>query len=171
MNKYTLYFIFLICSSSAFSDQSEINIIAKVLDNTCYISTESSDFLVNMSTGNLTGMEIGIPFTVSPFSISIDNCPANVSVAHVKFTGDSDVVMPNLLKIASSSDSDAKGIAIGLYDHKNNNLSMLGNITDFNINHNIDRNTFYFNAAYLKTINDALPGKVVGVASFEISYD
>ena len=158
--------IFLSASSSA--DQLQINITANVIATTCSISSGTKDFLVNLDQGNLRGVAIGVPFSYSPFSINLEDCPSNINTAHVIFSGESDSTMPNLLKVSSGG---ASGVAIGLYDSNKKNIDIRNNVTDFSINHSSEENILNFLVAYLKTSNAATAGKVQSIASFEISYD
>ncbi|WP_426817301.1 fimbrial protein [Winslowiella sp. 2C04] len=171
MNKFILFIALHIFSLNLHAEQVKINITAKVLDSTCTISSNSTDFVVNMNSGNLRGQDIGVPFGDTPFSISLDNCPESIKTAHVKFSAESDPLIPNLLKITSGSDMDAKGIAIGLYDSKKNNLNITSNNGDYPIDKVNNNNVFNFSAAYVKTSNDFTPGKVVAIAYFDITYD
>jgi len=155
----------------SFADQVKINITANVMVQTCTISTGSKDFLVSLLSGDLRNATVGVPFSATSFAINLEDCPANIKMAHVTFSAESDPVMPNLLKTASDSDSDATGIAIGLYDSDKKNIDIRNNITDFVINHDANINSLNFSAAYIKTNDNALPGKIRSFAYFEIAYD
>ncbi|WNN43489.1 fimbrial protein [Winslowiella toletana] len=155
----------------SYADQVKINITAKVMVRTCTISSGSKDFLVSLMPGDLRNAAVGVPFSATSFAINLEDCPANIKMAHVNFTAESDPVMPNLLKTTSDTDSDASGIAIGLYDSDNKNIDIRNNLTDFVINHDVTVNSLSFSAAYLKTNDNALPGKVRSFAYFEIAYD
>ena len=158
-------------SAHSLADQVQINITAKVIAKTCAISSKKSDFLVSLATGNLRDAAVGVPFSESSFTINLEDCPLNIKTAHVTFSAESDTDMPNLLKIANDADSDATGVAIGLYDRNGKNIDIRSNATDFLINHAEAMNSLYFSAAYLKTSDKALPGKVKTFAFFEIAYD
>jgi len=174
MNRIFLRIILLMLSfisAHSFAEQVEITITAKVIAKTCTISSGSSDFLVTLTPGNFRDAAIGVPFSDSSFKIDLEDCSSNINTAHVTFSAESDPFMPNLLKIASDADSDATGVAIGLYDSNKKNIDIRSNSTDFIINHASAINSLHFSAAYLKTNDKALPGKVKSFAYFEISYD
>lgn len=174
MNKNFLSFTLLtlsFLSGHSFADQVQINITAKVMSKTCTISTGTTDFLVNLMAGNIRDAAVGVPFSESSFVINLEDCPSNINMAHVTFSGESDPDMPNLLKTASNSDSDATGVAIGLYDKDKKNIDIRSNSTDFFINHENIINSLGFSAAYLKVNDNASPGKIKSFAYFEISYD
>lgn len=102
MNKvsfFCLSLLFSFLSLNSYADQVKINITAKVTETTCAISSNSTDFVVNMVNANLRGQAISVPFGKAPFSVTLDSCPENINIAHIKFMGDSDPVMSNLLKI------------------------------------------------------------------------
>lgn len=161
----------VILSHQTSADQIQINITAKVTSKTCTIATGKTDFLVSLMQGNLRDAAVGVPFSPSSFSVNLEDCPSNIKVAHVTFSAESDPVFPNLLKIASDDNSDAKGIAIGLYDSDIRNIDIRNNSIDFVINHEIMNNYLFFTAAYIKTNDKASPGKVKSFAYFEVSYD
>jgi len=155
-------------SVSTLADRVKINITANVIAKTCNISTGTKDFLISLVPGNLRGVAVGVPFSYSPFSIDLEDCPSSINTAHVTFSGESDPTMPYLLKISSSG---ASGVAIGLYDSDKKNIDIRNNITDFSINHSSTKTALNFLAAYLKTSDTASAGKVQSIASFEIAYD
>lgn len=171
MNKMHLFYLFSLCSFNLYADQTKINITAKVLKTTCSISSSSTNFIVNMKNSNLRGQPVGIPFGKAPFSITLDNCPEGINLAHVTFSGESDPVMSNLLKISDDEDTSATGIAIALYDDKENIIDISKNNTAFTINHDVNNYIFNFSAAYIKTSEMTSSGKVVAVAYFDINYE
>lgn len=173
MNKtiLSLFFLFMFISKISYSNQVTINISAKVIERSCTISSGSSDFSITLDTGDLRGKEIGTPFTETPFSISLEECPDNLSSAHIKFTGESDLVMSNLLINSNKTDAGAKGIAIGLYDTNNKNIDIQSNSNSLVIDHKLQNNIFKFYAYYVKTSNNYSAGKITSVANFELSYD
>ncbi|WP_272676393.1 fimbrial protein [Providencia huaxiensis] len=174
MNKISILcfsLLYLFTSFFSYSDQVSINIKSKVVESTCIISSDSTDFVVNMVSTNLRGQDTNIPFGKSPFSITLDNCPNSINIANIKFIGDPDHVMPNLLKILDNNESSAKGIAIGLYDENNNIINISNNNMSYSINHDANKYTFHFSAAYVKTREDAVPGQVQAISYFDIYYD
>lgn len=171
MNKIFLLYILSLLSFNLYADQAKINITAKVLTTTCSISSGSTDFIVNMKNSNLRGQPVGVPFGKAPFSITLDNCPESINLAHITFRGESDPVMSNLLKISDDEDASATGIAIALYDDKENIIDISKNNTGFIIKHDIDNYIFNFSAAYIKTSEMTSSGKVVAVAYFDINYE
>jgi len=171
MNKIYLLYLISLLSFNLYADQTKINITAKVIKTTCSISSISTDFIVNMKNSNLRGQSVGVPFGKVPFNVFLDNCPKGINFAHVTFKGESDNVMPNLLKVSEDDEASAKGIAIALYDDKENIIDISKNINIFDINHDINNYTFNFSAAYMKTNEIASPGKVVAVAYFDIIYE
>lgn len=174
MNKNSLLFfslLYLFSSFFLYADQVIINIKSKVIETTCIISSNSTDFIVNMSSANLRGQEKNIPFGKSPFSITLENCPDSISIANVRFMGDPDLIYPNLLRVLENNESSAKGIAIGLYDDDDNNINISNNDMSYSINQDTNKYTFRFSAAYVKTREDAIPGQVKAISYFDIYYD
>lgn len=155
----------------SFSEQVTINISASVIERSCTISNDSLNSTITLQAGDLRGSKVGIPFSATPFSISLIDCPDNISTAHITFTGDSDKTMANLLKNADETDTGAKGIALGLYDLNNNNIDISNNKTTLTINHTLSKNTFNFLAYYVKVNSIASAGKIISVADFELAYD
>lgn len=175
MNKSIFYIGILLVtylsSNSYADDQVTININAKVIESTCTVSAESVDFIVDMVVGDARNVSINTPFGKTPFSIYLEDCPVSVQKVHVKFTGTSDTTYSNLIQINNNGTTDATGIAIGLYDLNNNNINITNNLTDFNVNSSNIKVELGFIAAYVKTSTQYTPGKVTGVANFEISYN
>lgn len=174
MNKNSLFYfslLYLFSSFFLYADQVIINIKSKVVETTCIISSDSTNFIVNMASANLRGQDTNIPFGKSPFSITLDNCPDSISIANVRFMGDPDITSPNLLKTLDNNESSAKGIAIGLYDDDNKNINISNNNMSYSINKDTNKYTFHFSAAYVKTREDAIPGQVKAISYFDIYYD
>ncbi|EKT56049.1 fimbrial protein [Providencia burhodogranariea] len=173
MNKViiNLFFLLIFISNVSYSERVKINISANVIERSCTISSSSSNFSVKLDTGDLRGKKIGMPFTETPFSISLESCPDNLSSAHIKFTGESDLVMNNLLANLNETDSGAKGIAIGLYDSNNSNINIQNNLNSITIDHNLQSNIFKFYAYYVKTSDKYSAGKIISIANFELTYD
>lgn len=174
MNKYlpSLLVFFMTLSGLAFSDRATINISTNVVERSCTIDNESQNLIVDLQSGDLRedNIGVGVPFAGTSFSIKLVDCPANLSAAHIKFSGESDIVMANLLKNIDSTVQAAQGIALGLYN-SNDNIDIRSNQITLTLDHNLAINTFKFFAYYIKTGNTTSPGKVVGVANFEVAYD
>lgn len=151
------------------AEQVTINISAKVIESTCSISSETSDFIVTMQPADARSSTVGTPFGETPFAIKLVNCPADAGSVHVKFSGSSDANSPNLLQINNTNGTDAKGFAIGLYDKNRNNLNIVSNATTFAVDSSEAQLDFY--AAYIRTSNAYTAGKVTAVVSFDVSYD
>lgn len=173
MNKLSLFFsgLLMIFPTVSFSEKVTININANVIERSCTISNDSLKLTVELQPGDLKGKKIGTPFAGTPFSISLVDCPANLSSAHLTFSGESDTTMGNLLKNTNETDAAAKGVALGLYDTDNNNLDIKNNKKTITLNHSLDKNTFNFLAYYVKTDNKPGAGNITSIADFELAYD
>lgn len=173
MNKTSLFFIGLLTTlpMASFSEQVTININATVLERSCTIANDSLNPTIDLQTGDLRGSKIGVPFSGTPFSINLIDCPDNISTAHITFTGESDATMGNLLKNNDETDAGAKGIALGLYDTDNKNIDIKNNKTSLTINHASSTNRLNFFAYYVKVNSNASAGKIIGIADFELAYD
>lgn len=172
MNK--IFFVFallLIYPRLGFSERMTININSNVIERSCTVSKSSSNFTIGLESGDLRNRKVGVPFIEEPFSISIENCSKNTSFAYIKFTGISDEIMDNLLKNNNKTEQGAKAVTIGLYDINKKNIDIKNNRIILNINHSQMYNTFDFFASYVKTSENALPGKITSIVDFEISYD
>lgn len=172
MNKIVLFFFtLLIFPRLSMSDRITININANVIEKSCTISKSLSNLTITLGTNDLRDKKIGVPFGETPFTISLEDCPTNISTAYIKFTGESDLVMSNLLKNNNNTNEGAKSISIGLYDVNKKNIDIKNNKTSLNINHNENNNTFHFFAYYIKTSQNSSPGKITSIVDFEIFYD
>lgn len=173
MNNIFLNFIYflLIFPFASVGSQITININANVIERSCVISSDFNDLPVKLESGNLKGQLIGYPFVETPFSIKLEDCSDNISSARIKFIGENDNTMNNLLKNLNETELRAKGVAIGIYDKNKKNIDIQSNETSLTIDHNINSNLFQFYAFYVKTSNIVSAGKITSVANFELSYD
>lgn len=172
MNKILLIIcLFSLLLKECFSETITININSNVVERSCTINNSSQNQTISLDTGDLKNSKIGVPFTGKLFSIILEDCPINIQFAHLKFTGDSDIEMKNLIKNSDESDFGAQGIAIGLYDTNSNNIDITDNNEVLNIDHKTNYNMFKFYAYYVKTNETPKAGKLISVVNFELSYD
>ena len=173
MNKFLLhiFFLSLIYPITSFSEEVTININASVVERSCTISSESLNSTIRLPIGNLREKKVGEAFGGKSFSISLIDCPNNISSAHITFTGEGDSTMGNFLRNIDETNSAATGIALGLYDTDNNNIDIRNNKQTLTVDHSLNKNTFDFLAYYVKVNNSPTGGKVISVADFELSYD
>lgn len=173
MNKFAwVLFPFLITNSTVgFCERITININGNIVERSCVISKNTSDFSVQLGMGDLKGKEIGVPFNKTPFSIILEDCPENLSFANLTFIGESDEELPGLLKNQNKTKASAKGVTIGLYDMKNQIIDIRNNKLSIEIKKNQSSNKFEFSSYYIKTNNEASAGKITGIVNFEIYYD
>jgi len=148
-----------------------IKINASVIERSCTISNSSVNSTVDLQPGNLRASKLGAPFSGTRFSVNLENCPDNISSAYIQFKGESDPEMSNLLKNTSTTDTSARGIAVGLFDEDNNNIDVRNNKINLKIDHGTPVNEFSFFAYYVRVNNNSSAGKVLSVANFELSYD
>lgn len=172
MNKIIVFFfMFLIFPRLSMSDRATININTNVIEKSCTISKSSSNLTITLATNDLRGKKVGIPFGETPFTISLEDCPTNISTAYIKFTGESDPIMNNLLKNNVNTNEGAKSVSVGIYDFHKKNIDINNNKMSLNIKPNETYNIFYFFAYYIKTSDNSSPGKIISTVNFEISYD
>ena len=173
MSKFPLFLFVMLTTFSGmgFAHGVTININASVIERSCTVSNNSLNQTVDLPGGDLRQGSIGIPFGRTPFSISLEDCPANISSAHIKFTGESDTTMNYLLGNVNKTDSAAQGVALGLYNADNKNINITNNKETLTINHDLVANSFDFFVSYVKVNGNPVAGKVTGVADFEIAYD
>nr|WP_154325388.1 fimbrial protein [Pantoea sp. 201603H] len=173
MNKISLLLFVLTMTVPviSFSEEVTININANVIERSCAISNDSINANVDLQVGNLKGSKIGIPFAGSAFSISLEDCPENISTAYVTFAGASDPVMGNLLKNMAETDVSANGVALGLYNLAYNNIDIRNNKEILTINHDLIKNTYGFLAYYVRVSDVFSAGKVLSIVDFELAYD
>lgn len=172
MNNSFVFIIFMISFvKSVFCETIEININTIVLERSCTISRNTTDLNVKLETSDLKGKQIGIPFSETPLSIILENCPSNIDYANITFKGESDKIVKSLLKNNDTTSSGAQGVAIGLYDHDKKNIDISDNRLSLNINHNEPYNSFDLYSYYVITNVNPSAGKITSTINFEISYD
>lgn len=165
------FIILLFFSELSFSERVTININASVLERTCTISNDSLNQKIELQGGDLRQSDIGVPFGKTSFSINLIDCPVNLSSAHLKFSGESDSSMSNLLKNVNGTDAAAQGVALGLYNTNNVNVDITNNEETLLINPVLTTNIFNFFIYYVRVNQTAAAGKVTAIADFEIAYD
>ncbi len=173
MNKTSIIFlgVILTFSEKSISDTVTININAHVVERSCTILNDALNMTVNLKAGDLRQSRRGIPFGEMPFSISLTDYPDNISTAYIKFSGESDTTMNNLLKNVNGSETAAQGVALGLYNIKNENINIQSNEERLSINHGQSTHIFNFSASYVKTSDTTSAGKIISIVDFELSYD
>ena len=100
---------------AASASDGQINFTGTILDSACTIDTNSANQTVNL--GNVSKNAFDAAGTVAgatQFSIMLNNCPATVTSAAVKFDGTADSSDPDIL--ALSSGQTAKGVGIAFYE-------------------------------------------------------
>lgn len=163
----TFLFIPLVASA----DKITVNINATVIERSCTISNDSLSKKVDVPAADLKYSRIGVPFAGKNFTISLEDCPENLTTASIVFRGDSDGSMANLLKNIDSTDAAARGVAFGLYDKEGKNINIVQNKTTLPVDASLGTNNYEFSAKYVKISGNYSPGKIVSVVDFELSYD
>lgn len=173
MNKLSLLFCIslIIFSEKGFSDRVTININARVIERSCTIESDSLNKTIDLQGGDLRQSAPGIPFGQNQFSITLVDCPANIASAHIRFSGESDPSMSGLLKNSNDTVSAAQGIALALYNAKNEAIDINNNENVLSIDHGSTSNSFDFSVYYVKVNSNAVAGKVTAVTDFEVAYD
>lgn len=173
MNKFPAIhvLILMMLPLTSYGDRVTININASVVERSCTISDGSLNATVSLQTGDLRNSYVGVPFSGSKFSISLEDCPENISTAKIKFSGESDPIMSTLLKNTGDGESAAKGVALGLYDNDNKAININGDYKTLTIDATSSVNTFNFFARYVRVSDTYSAGNVLSVANFELSYD
>lgn len=176
MNKILLFLLGLLITlpEKSLSESITININANVMERSCTILNDSLNSTVDLQSRDLRqgNTEVGVPFAGTPFSISLIDCPSNISTAHIKFSGESDSTMDHLLKNRlNEADVAAQAIALGLYDADMKNIDIKNNNEILNIDHGLATNSFNFYVYYVKTSDSPQAGKIISVADFEVTYD
>jgi len=163
--------LFVFLPAASMGERVTVNINASVVERSCTLSTGSVNSTVELQPGDLRASKLGVPFSGTRFSVSLENCPDNLSSAYIEFNGESDPLMSNLLKNTSTDASSARGIALGLYDGDSNNIDIRNNRRALKIEHGVLTNVFSFFAYYVRVNSTSSAGKVLSVANFELSYD
>lgn len=167
INILKLFWVFLI-PSITFAEQVTINLNARVLEKSCTLSNDN--VIVSMPSGELKGKKINDSFGKTKFSITLSNCPKNITNAHIVFKADSDVNNPQLIKNIDAY-GYAEGVSLALFDNDENIINISSNNTNFLIDHSLTDNKINFSVAYVKSNVTSYAGKVLGIAEFGISYD
>ena len=146
----------------------------EIVDSSCNVSTASKKQTVDLGRWAKTFFTgTGVETTKTPFTISVDNCPASVTTVAVLFTGVTDATDPTLL--ALNTGSVATGVGIKLYQAGSTPTPIsLGSVCALPISaENVVSNKadLKFMADYISTTGNVTAGSANGTADFLMVYN
>ncbi|WP_336777771.1 fimbrial protein [Pantoea sp. USHLN256] len=102
-------------SFAASAADGKINFTGTILDSACTIDTNTANQTVNLGKIPKSSFNAaGAVAAATRFSIMLNNCPAAVTSASIKFDGNADSSDTNIL--ALNSGQTAKGVGIAFYE-------------------------------------------------------
>lgn len=142
----------------------------EIVDSSCNVTTGSKNPAVDLGRWAKTFfIGTGVETTKTPFTISVDNCPASVKTVAVLFTGVTDANNPTLL--ALNSNSVATGVGIKLYNAGSTPTPItLGSVSAAE-NVVSNKADLKFMADYVSTTTNVTAGSANGSADFLMVYN
>ncbi len=175
MNKKSLVMALFAASavaSVAHAADGTINFTGNITDTACTVTPASAAQTVALGTVN-KAVFTGTGSAASPtrFSIVLTSCPASVTSATVKFDGPTDAANSNLLKITPSAGTEAKGVAVGIYEQDTTTLLPVSSASASKTLSTTADTTFNFVAKYVATSATVVAGPANAVSDFTVSYN
>ncbi|WP_159282949.1 fimbrial protein [Rahnella variigena] len=165
-----LIIVSLCCSGSLYAADGTINFTGNITDIACKVDPGSANQTVNLGTVSTSAFGAS-GSTASPthFSIVLNDCPANVTTAHVRFDGPASSANHQIL--ALNSGQTATNVGIALYEADSTTFIPVGtpsaqvNLTDEGTN------TLNYFAKYYATADKVTAGSANSTTSFTIVYN
>lgn len=158
--------------SATFADSGAITITGEIVDNTCILSDQSRDLVVELpvvTSSEFSG--IGDYAGDKSFEIILEKCPKAVNTAKVSFDGERADSSEDLFK----ANGEGSGVGFAIFDNPDGRIGAvplkLGEQSR-GYRLNADSNKLNFIARYRSTVasNEINPGYVKGGGKFIVTY-
>ena len=158
-------------STGVFADDGKINFEGEVTDQACTVVNDLANplkvTLRTVSKASLDGQK-GKTAAATAFNIKLDNCPATVNSASVKFDGQSANNDNTALKLTQETDV-AKGVGIQLSDHTNAVVPLYTESAAYSLT--TGSNSIPFVARYIALQDTVDAGHANSTANFTVVYN
>ncbi|WP_333012614.1 fimbrial protein [Kluyvera sichuanensis] len=145
-------------------------ITGNIQDNTCTVSTDSSNLSVSMGTVNSKQLrQSGDTSLPIEFDIDLQNCGEAASGVSVTFTGTADGSGSSLLALDSAGDS-ATGIGVAILDSDRTLIPINTASKTYPLDPSQADNILPFYAQYSVTGSSVTPGSANATATFSLTY-
>lgn len=164
-----------IISGSAFASVAHaadgtINFTGNILDAACTVSSATKNQTVPLGDVSRTAFAaVGDTAAPTHFSIVLQNCPATVTNASVKFDGPIDAANSNLLALTPAT-GIATGVGIGIYEQDASTLIPIATDSASKVLTTTADTQFDFIAKYVATSAAVTMGPADAATNFTITY-
>lgn len=158
----------LSATQTAMAADGVINFTGNITDTACKVDVSSATQTVDLGTVSKSVFgSNGATAAAKRFNILLNDCPAGVSSAVVRFDGNTNSSNPSIL--ALNAGSTASNVGVALYEQDSNTLISLGtNSASVNLAPDVTNTLTYF-AKYMAT-GSVTSGTANSNASFTVTY-
>jgi len=157
-------------AAHASADTGTVHFTGEIRANTCTLVSKN----VQVDFGDWYASDFthkGELAFAQPFTLALTGCSPELQGVSVKFEGRPDAANPDYLAVGTGQDTDAKGLAVELFD----NVGMTPKEIPINsktAEHPLHAgdNTLHFSAGYVSTADKVKAGNANAVAEFTLQY-
>jgi len=147
-----------------------INFTGSITDTACTVSTDTKNQTVNLGKVSKTAFAAaGDVAAPTKFDIVLEECPATVTNASVKFDGPIDPANSNLLALTAGT-GIATGVGVGIYEQNASTIIPIATNSASKTLSSTADNKFEFIAKYVATAAAVTQGPANAATNFTISY-
>lgn len=176
---YLVRYLFLLTltifgvNTAVYAADGQIQFQGNILDDACTVDPNmGSPKTVVLGDVHKTAFSaVGSTAAPTRFSIVLTDCPSSVAGAAVKFDGPSDLINPDLLRLAVGS--IATNVAVAIYESDSSTLIPIATASkDFTLDTDPGAtNTLEFIAKYMATSTGVTAGSANATTDFTIVYN
>ncbi len=162
----------LLISANSFAKDGDINFTGEIIDNACQLASGSDAIQVNLGKVSKTSLaSTGSTAAATKFSIQLENCPAAVTTATVKFDGVSYEGDSSVLQLTNAGASGiAEGVGIQIQDAKGATVPLYTESSEYALKETVVNN-LDFTARYIAMSDAVSAGLANSTATFTINYN
>ncbi|MGJ3354841.1 fimbrial protein [Providencia sp. Je.9.19] len=162
----------LLLSAHSFSKDGDINFVGEIIDNACQVTTGSDAIKVVLGKVSKTTLSnAGSTAAATKFTIQLENCPATIKTATVKFDGASYNGNNDVLQLTNSGAADtAQNVGIQIQDVTGTTVPLYTASSEYTLKESVVNN-LDFTARYIAMSDNVSVGKADSTATFTINYN
>lgn len=170
-DKVLPYFLFILfLSQSAFGSDGMVNIHGTLHSNSCNVSQDSQDILVDMGTiSTKQFINGGEASPYNQFVISLIDCGPEATAVSIEFAGENDASEPALLAIEKNEHS-ASGVGIAILDSTKKLVNVNSIIDNLPLSPNAQKIDLIFYSQFRPNGLPVRAGQANSSATFRLLY-
>jgi len=159
-------------NANGFAKDGDINFTGEITDNACQLAAGSDAIQVNLGKVSRTALpSTGSTAAATKFTIQLENCPAAVTTATVKFDGVSYEGNNSVLQLTNPNTSGvATGVGIQIQDVKGLTVPLYTASSPYTLQETVVNN-LDFTARYIAMSDTVTVGLANSTATFTINYN